>query len=131
MQSEAIKGQRKLLINQKSENIFSKSNIILYIITLAASVAIGFGIYHYFLAPQNQAKVTTSIVAVSRGSIENTVTASGSITPARQAKLAFGVAGTIAEVNVKVGDEVKKDQVLATLITSTLETKVQQAMNVR
>jgi HlyD family secretion protein len=56
-----------------------------------------------------------------------TVKGSGTITVERYANLYFGTAGQIAVMNVKVGDQVKKDAVLARLDTTSLEAAVAQA----
>jgi HlyD family secretion protein len=51
----------------------------------------------------------------------------GEVMAAQDADLVFGVVGTVAEVLVEEGDEVKKDQVLATLDTRPFDQQVQQA----
>ncbi len=50
---------------------------------------------------------------VQRGSVSLAVAAAGTIQAARTLGLAFSMAGTVTEVNVKVGDPVKAGQVLA------------------
>lgn len=57
----------------------------------------------------------------------NTVSASGIITPIRQARLSFPSVGKVTEVNVKVGDEVKAGDVLVALDTALLRAKVNEA----
>lgn len=66
-------------------------------------------------------------VAVQRGTLQVTVSASGSLEPVRQMDLSFGVSGKVAEVLVGIGDRVKAGQVLARLDTTDLETSVRQA----
>jgi HlyD family secretion protein len=73
-----------------------------------------------FLANATTAKVVRTTLA-------STVDSTGSINPASRVPLSFGTSGTVAAVKVKVGDQVKQGEVLATLDTSDLQTKVTQA----
>src|SRR3990172_8129668 len=58
---------------------------------------------------------------VTRGTIQRTVSAFGYLIMPRQVKLTFGGSGKISEVKVKMGDTVKKGDVLARLDITTLE----------
>ena len=64
---------------------------------------------------------------VSRGSLQATVSASGTIAAHAQLTLQFQNSGQIKTVNVKAGDKVKAGQVLATLDTANLEVAVASA----
>ena len=64
---------------------------------------------------------------VSRGTVTETVTATGQIKPKSYASLHFKTAGTIASMNGEVGDVVRSGQILATLDVSDLSKKVTQA----
>ncbi len=68
-----------------------------------------------------------STVAVTRGTITQTVSGSGSITADQTLDLAFQTTGVVKEVKVKAGDTVKAGQVLATLDDSTLQSKLTEA----
>ncbi len=70
------------------------------------------------VAPQNQ------IATVQRGDLTIDITATGNLASSNKTDLAFGMAGTVAEVLVKAGDSVKEGQVLAKLDTSDWETQV-------
>ena len=70
---------------------------------------------------------TISTVAVTRGSISQTASGSGSITADQTLDLAFQSTGVVKEVKVKIGDTVKQGQVLATLDDATLQSKVADA----
>jgi macrolide-specific efflux system membrane fusion protein len=59
--------------------------------------------------------VSGRTVAVSRGSVVATVSASGSVQSGNTASADFATAGTISSISVKVGDAVTKGQVLATV----------------
>ncbi len=57
----------------------------------------------------------------------NAIDASGIIVPVRQARLSFPSVGKVAEVKVKVGDEVKAGDALVALDASLLRAKVKEA----
>ncbi len=68
----------------------------------------------------NAAATTRNLqtTTVQRGTIVATVSAAGNVTAPQQASLAFQTTGRVAQVNVQVGDSVKKGQVLMTLDTT-------------
>ncbi|WP_410808882.1 efflux RND transporter periplasmic adaptor subunit [Micromonospora sp. 067-2] len=57
----------------------------------------------------------TRTVAVSRGTVTASVSADGSVQSASTASASFATAGTVTGVSIKVGDRVKKGQLLATV----------------
>ncbi len=67
------------------------------------------------------------IYTVGRGDIAAQVTAIGAIEPLAQVNMAFRGAGRVTEINVHVGDEVQKGQVLARLDTTDLQLALDQA----
>ncbi len=71
--------------------------------------------------------VTTVIVPVTTGTIQQTVTSSGTIEPASQANLNFAVSGTVTAVNVKAGQTVTAGQTLATVDATALNEQVNAA----
>ena len=71
--------------------------------------------------------VTTHVVPVTTGTIQQTVASSGTIQPASQANLNFAVSGTVTAVNVKAGQTVTGGEVLATVNTSALSEQVNAA----
>src|SRR6202034_3424925 len=71
--------------------------------------------------------VTTQVVSVTRGTIQQTVASSGTIEPASQANLNFAVSGTVTAVNVQAGQTVTSGQVLASVGTSALEDELDAA----
>ncbi len=73
----------------------------------------------------NIAQPTT--VAVTRGDVQQLVTASGKLVNTRQTTLSMGASGQLAKVDVRPGDRVKQGQVLAALDTTDLEQAVAQA----
>jgi multidrug efflux pump subunit AcrA (membrane-fusion protein) len=71
--------------------------------------------------------VTTVTVPVTTGTIQQTVTSSGTIEPASQATLNFAVSGTVTAVDVKAGQTVTAGQTLATIDTTALTEEVDAA----
>jgi HlyD family secretion protein len=66
-------------------------------------------------------------VAVTRGDVQQTVTAPGQLVNLREALLGFETSGQLAEVNVRPGDQVKAGQVLAQLNLRPLEEALETA----
>lgn len=71
--------------------------------------------------------VTTQDVAVSTGTMKQTVSASGTLEPAQDSTLTFGVSGTVTAVDVATGQKVVKGQTLATLDPTALSDQVAAA----
>jgi HlyD family secretion protein len=68
-----------------------------------------------------------STEAVIKGNLVQTVSETGTLKPLKQLELNFLQSGKITKINVKVGDKVVKDQVLAELDYSSLLIKEQEA----
>ena len=75
----------------------------------------------------NQIMANAQTAQVVRTTLSNSVESSGSIIPEAQVQLAFGTSGTVAQVQVAVGDQVKQGEVLAALDSTDLQAKVTQA----
>ncbi len=67
------------------------------------------------------------VAQVRRDRLLATISASGSVSPARQLRLVFPTPGVLAKVNVIVGEQVEAGQELARLDTRQLEAAVAQA----
>jgi HlyD family secretion protein len=83
-----------------------------------------------FFSTRSQTTTTTTetqLGKVTQTTLSSVVESSGSVTPKAENDLSFGVSGTVSKVNVKVGDLVKKGDVLAELDTTDLELAVAQA----
>ncbi|MGB9889888.1 MAG: efflux RND transporter periplasmic adaptor subunit [Anaerolineae bacterium] len=97
---------------------------------IVAVVVVVAGVGGYLLWRQSRTvSATTAMrtVPVRKGTLEVTVSASGSLEPVRQIDLSFDVSGKVAEVRVDIGDAVKAGQVLARLDTTGLELSLRQA----
>src|SRR4051812_8823009 len=66
-------------------------------------------------------------VTVSRGIVQSTVSGSGNLEPANQLDLDFGTSGEITHIYVKEGDHVARDQLLATIDSSSAKVDLAQA----
>ena len=77
-------------------------------------------------AAQAASQANVQMGRVTLATLLSTVDSSGSVTPESKVTLSFGTAGTVAAVHVKVGDHVKKGDVLAELDTSSLQLQLAQ-----
>ncbi|HTP10422.1 MAG TPA: efflux RND transporter periplasmic adaptor subunit [Anaerolineae bacterium] len=75
---------------------------------------------------QTQSSQPTT-VPVTRGAVQQLVTASGKLVSTRQVTLSMGTSGQLAQVTVRPGDRVKQGQTLAGLDTTDLEQAVAEA----
>src|SRR5581483_3450277 len=91
---------------------------------LLVSVALGYVTYLRFTAER---PVEIQAMPVSRGTVQSTVSATGSVVTDTSTKLSFAASGRVAEVLVKVGDQVAAGQPLARLDTTELDNALRQA----
>ncbi|MEU7865501.1 efflux RND transporter periplasmic adaptor subunit [Dactylosporangium sp. NPDC049140] len=87
-------------------------------VLVLAAVGGAFWAYQIVNGPAANAGTGTSttrtrLVAVSQGTVSQTVSATGSVASASTANANFATSGTVTEVDVKVGDVVTKGQTLA------------------
>jgi RND family efflux transporter MFP subunit len=111
-----------------------------WIILGIVAVVIGGGLYLATRSASSQASANSllanaAIAEVTRTTLMTAVESSGSILPEAELTLSFNTSsstakyasGTVGEVKVEVGDQVKKGDVLATLDTDVLQSKVTHA----
>ena len=101
-----------------------------FILAAVVVVAAALGGYYYWKLRQDALAAQQSQgrqVAVRRGTLVATVSASGSIAPEAQVMLNFQAPGTVDRVNVVVGQKVNAGEVLAELDTAELTLAVRQA----
>ena len=97
-------------------------------ILVIVALLVGAGVL--FVRRQEQtaeAGVTIPTAPVTRGSIEELVSARGNVIAEDEATLGFQTSGTVAEVLVRKGQHVEAGEVLARLDTTTLEWQVAKA----
>ncbi|HSA57493.1 MAG TPA: efflux RND transporter periplasmic adaptor subunit [Gemmatimonadaceae bacterium] len=97
---------------------------ILLALAVVATVAVGI----FFLTRDRSANATSyRFVSISRGDIESSVTATGSLSAVRTVQVGTQVSGQIAELYVDFNDRVRKGQLIARLDPTLLEEAVRQA----
>jgi len=103
----------------------TKKRIIIFLVVV---VLVGAGIA--FATTRSQASTSTTqtqLGQVTQTTLSSVVESSGSVIPKSKITLAFGTSGVVTKVNVQVGDQVKKGDVLAELDTTDLELAIAQA----
>lgn len=106
-----------------------KKKIIIWIII--AIIVVG-GVFLYFKNKKTEVERITETVRLE--DIARTVSVTGEIIPEKQTNLAFEAIGKIKSIDVEVGDEVEKDQIVATIDNSVLRSQLwgaQVALNIQ
>ncbi|MGC9356401.1 MAG: efflux RND transporter periplasmic adaptor subunit [Anaerolineae bacterium] len=102
--------------------------IVALIIVLVGGAYLG---YSEWLKPRGARAQTsqqvTELVVVERGTLQDSIEASGNLTPARERSLIFETQGRVAEVYVTEGDRVTEGQPLVRLDATSLELTVESA----
>ena len=103
--------------------------LIAVVVIFAGSVAAAYTGYNRFVN-QKPASAQTAVrmMPVTVCNLAATVSTTGPLNSASQAKLSFKSGGKLKELNVKVGDVVKAGTILARLDTTDLEFTLQQNM---
>lgn len=97
--------------------------ILIAIVVLAATAA---GVL--FVTREGDASAAAyRFVSVTRGDLESTVTATGTLNPVRTVQVGTQVSGQIAELYADFNDRVRKGQLIARLDPTLLEEAVRQA----
>ena len=94
------------------------------ILVLLVVVAGGFLFIQRQQMQAAEAEETAPTAVVTRGSIEQTISATGNIVADQQASLTFASSGEIADVLVEKGQQVELGEVLARLDTTSLEWQI-------
>ena len=99
---------------------------------LAAIVIAFVGATGYLLSQSTQARAdlqtqAPATIAVTRGNVQQAVTADAKLVDVRKATLSMNVGGQLSTIKVRPGDRVQAGEVLATLDTTELERQVARA----
>lgn len=101
--------------------------LIVAAVVVIIGAATGLTLWLTGSSPATGLVVSDQVVSVTKGTIQQTEPASGTLEPATQASLNFAVSGTVNAVDVKSGQTVTAGQVLATVGTSALTQQVSAA----
>jgi HlyD family secretion protein len=98
-------------------------------IAVAGLLVVGGGATYYMVKPSATAAAQNiRFTTVQRGDVSQTVSATGTLAPANQVSFtAPGNGAKITALNVKVGDKVKKGQVLATFDSTAAQIQLESA----
>jgi len=100
----------------------------LVVLTLLIAAAVGgFLVYYFWFAGDNSDEAAISTYRVTTATIRFSVTTSGEAKAVNQSLLSFGIAGRVSSVGVKLSDEVKAGQQLASLETDALKNQLATA----
>lgn len=96
-----------------------RTQVLIAVVAVALAGG-GYGIWQRARPSSTATTSRTLQYTVSSQTVQTTVSASGTLAPADEADLSFAVSGTIDAVSVKVGQTVKKGQVLASVDNTEL-----------
>jgi HlyD family secretion protein len=102
---------------------FAKISRATWIIIGVIAIAL-VGAYFMFGRNNTDAASAFQTEKLERGTLTATVGATGTVRSRQSAVLTWQANGTVEQVNVKVGDQVKKDEILATLQNTSLPQSV-------
>lgn len=120
-------GQRALR-EEVGGGLFTRGRIVPIGLGLLSLLLLFLIVHDVFLPPASPAASVTP-VSVTRGTVRSAVSGTGTVTPMQQQGVNFAVGGTLAEVDVKVGDKVTRGQTLAKLDPTQLQQSLDQANN--
>lgn len=98
----------------------------IYLISIAVVIVLGGGylIYHHYHSGNKTSYVTEK---VEKGTITSSVSGSGNVFADESAKIDPTITGTVTDLSVKVGDEVKKGQLLFNIKNDQLQVSADKA----
>ncbi len=98
-----------------------------YLMGIAVMVVLGSSYFVFANGDSATSTATSNLAIAERRTIVTSVKATGTVTFANEQQLKFNTKGTVARVNVKEGDTVKKGQVIAELDHTSAQADVTQA----
>jgi multidrug efflux pump subunit AcrA (membrane-fusion protein) len=109
--------------SKRKRNMIIAAGAVIVVLGASLGVWLGTG----SSASTSPLEITSQVVAVTTGTMKQTVSASGTIEPASTADLNFGVSGKVTAVNVVTGQTVTAGEVLTTVDPSALQVAVESA----
>ena len=82
-------------------------------------VAVAAGAAYYFFSSNSKQETTYLTESVTRGNVEKTVVASGSVESVNEVDVGAQVSGKITKLYVKLGQEIKKGEMIADIDSTT------------
>jgi multidrug efflux pump subunit AcrA (membrane-fusion protein) len=123
--------KKKNLVNTEIESkgivtkkFFNKKIISLIAVVLV--VAVGFGIYKFKFAKPKTTQNNVRYTTLKKTKVESTISSSGAIKSGNSTNVYSNFTYNVQNINVNIGDVVKKGDVLATIDTTTLEQDIAQ-----
>ena len=96
------------------------------LIILLAIIGVGVGgWYWYSAAAQNKRRENLVPITVTRGTIEEVVTAQGKLEPKQYVDVGTQVSGQLKKIHVDIGDTVRKGQLLAEIDPRVYQAQVE------
>ena len=116
------------LLPERVQNLIHGISLRNYLIGLCAAILLGGG-YYAFAQSGTQTTTTTTgnYVSVERQTLSSSVKATGTVAFGSEQELKFNSKGTVAKVNFKEGDQVKKNQIIAELDKVSALADIQQS----
>lgn len=118
--------EKKVLTKEDLHKGNKPSLIKRSIAALVALAVVGGGVWYFGFASQNNVP-TYRTVAITKGDLEVTVTANGTLNPVRTVSIGSELSGIVRKVNVDVNSQVKAGDVLIELDDANLKAKLNQA----
>ena len=114
--------------NEKAKRKGKKRKIIISVIAavLVICVAVG-GIFIYKNKSSSQTYSFVRTTTLSKGTLDDSISTTGTVISSKTSNVTTSLQYTVKSIEVKVGDEVKKGDVIATLDTTQLEKQIKSA----
>ena len=94
---------------------------------IGIAILVIIGIIWMFNGSNDEKKISYATSAVQRGTISNSITATGTIEPVTEVEVGTQVSGIIDKIYVDYNSEVKKGQLIAEMDKITLQSELQSA----
>jgi macrolide-specific efflux system membrane fusion protein len=95
------------------------------LIVVLAIAAVAAGGWYYFANEKNGTGKQTNFAKVEKGNIEETVTAQGKLEPKEYVDVGTQVSGQLSKLYFKIGDTVKKGDLLAQIDPKVYESRME------
>lgn len=101
--------------------------VLINAVLIAVIVGVGVGAYLTLSGGGSQAQAQTTTATASIGTVRSTVSASGTVVSPQTVDANFTTGGTVTDIEVAVGDRVRKGQVLARVDAASSQIDLQTA----